>query len=98
MNAFGENLDAEFSADQAAQRCRRPELLVIAASGIKRDTQARLPDTPREMLYIMWQGETAALFASLDDDDASRMRNRIRLERADRAETREHPAPIAGPA
>src|SRR5882762_7410779 len=98
MDAFGENLDAEFSADQAAQRCRRPELLVIAASGIQRDTQARLPDTPRQMLYIMRQVETAALFASLDDDDASRVRNRVRLQRADRAETREHRVAIVGAA
>src|SRR6266851_1596880 len=98
MDTFGENLDAEFSADQAAQRCRRPELVVIAASRIQRDAQAWLPDTLTEMLNIMRQVETAALFASLDDDDASRMRNRMRLQRTDRAETREHRVPIVGAA
>src|SRR6267143_4283174 len=98
MDAFGEHLDAEFSADQAAQRCRRPELLIVAASRIESDTQARLPDTAGEMLYIMRQVETAALFASLDDDDASRVRNRMRLQRADRAETREHRVAIVGAA
>src|SRR5258705_12117947 len=46
----------------------------------------------------MWQVQTAGFFASLDDDDASPMRNRIRLERADRAETRKRRVSIVGAA
>src|SRR4029077_13044274 len=98
MDAFGKNLDAQFSADQAAQRCRRPKLLVIAASRIQRDAQAQLPSAATRILYKMRQIEAAALFASLDDDDASRMRNRVRLERADRAEACEHRVSIVGAA
>ena len=42
--------------------------------------------------------EAAALFASLDDDDASRMRHRVRLQRTDRAETREGRVAVVGAA
>src|ERR1700722_17608667 len=98
MDAFGQHLDAQFSADQAAQRRGRPELLIVAASRVERDTQTRLPDPLGEMLYIMWQIETAALLTRLDNHNASRMRNRLRLKRSDRAETREHRVTIVGAA
>src|SRR5271166_991732 len=98
MHALGEHLDLEFAADQSAQRSRQPELFVVAAARVQRDTQARLPDTGSEVLYIMREIEAAAFFARLDDDDASRVRYRVRLQRADRAEAREHRVAIVGAA
>ena len=51
-----------------------------------------------EMLYIMRQVEAAAFLAGLDDDDASRMFDRVRLQRADCAEAREHRVAVVGAA
>src|ERR1700719_4416738 len=98
MDAIGQHLDAQFSADQAAQRRGRPESLIVAASRVERDTQTRLPDPLGEMLYIVRQIETAALLARLDNHDASRMRNRLRLQRSDCAEAREHRVTVVGAA
>src|SRR5260370_9458135 len=98
MNPLSKPPQPEFSAAQAAQRCSRPELFVVAASRVQRDTQARLPDPVSKMIDIMWQVETPALFARLDNHDASRMRNRLRLQRSDRAETREHRVAVVGAA
>ena len=98
MHALGEHVDLEFPADQAAQRCCQPELLVIAASRVQRDAQARLPDAGRQMLDVVREIEAAAFFASLDDHHASRVSNRVRLQRADRAQTREHRVPVVSAA
>jgi hypothetical protein len=96
MHTLAQNLDLECAAGEAAQRSRAPELFVVRAARVERDHQPGSSDPLRQMLDIVRQVEAAALFARFDHDHASRVRDTLRLQRADRRQTSEQRIAVVG--
>ena len=98
MHAFGEAFDDEVAHEVAAQRRRAPELLVVAAFGVEADDEARRADAVREHLDVVGQVVAPALLAGLDQHDAARVRDLLRLQQPDRRQRREHGVAVVGAA
>src|SRR5258708_8366781 len=92
MHALAEDVDAQRTVDQAAQRARHPELVVVARARVERDDEADLAHPWRERVEICGQVVAAALLASLDEADASWMR----IERFDGRDRGEHRVAVVG--
>ena len=98
MHALGQDLDAERSAGEAAQRRRRPEPLVVAAAGIEADHEVHGAHPRREQFEIGRQVVAAALLAGFDHADAARVRDALRLQRADGGQRCEQGVTVIGAA
>ena len=101
VHALGEHLHRQHAADDAAERGRRPELLVVAAARVEAHDQARRPQAVREGLDVRGEVRAPALLARLDEDQrarAGRARDGERLDRRQRGERRvavvRRPAPV----
>ena len=90
MHALGQHLDGQLAAYEPAQRGRVPHPLVIAAAGIEPDHEIDSPQARRERLEIRREIVAAGLLASLDHAGATRMRDALRLQRADGGEGSEY--------
>ena len=77
MHALVEHPHGQRARCHAAQRCRQPELIVIAAAGIEADHQRRAADARRQMIDVIGQIVAAGFLARLDQDDAARMRHAL---------------------
>ena len=99
VHAFGQHLDREQAIDDAPERRRAPELVVVAAARVETDHEIRLADAGGELLHVGGQVGAAALLARLDQDQTARMRHPRALHRFDRGEGTEHRvAVVLGPA
>ena len=71
MHAFGQGGNGEGARHQPTQGGGDPELVIIAAAGIKTDDQARSADPILQGIDVVRQVEAATLFAGFDDDHAA---------------------------
>src|SRR5207245_9871018 len=79
--ALGEHLHREDAVDEAAQRGRGPQVVVVRAAGVEADHQARRADALGERVHVEGQVVGAALLAALDEDYATRVRHALLLQR-----------------
>jgi hypothetical protein len=71
MHAFGQHAHGEHAHRDAAQRCRQPELVVVAASGIEADHQRRLAEPVGEMVDVGRQVVGTGFLAGFDQHHAA---------------------------
>src|SRR5215469_127874 len=69
-----------------------------AASGVETNHQRRAADPLGEVIDVVRQVVAAGLFARLDQNDATRMRYSLLLQRQQRTERPEHRVPVIGTA
>ena len=96
VDALSQHLHRELAADQAAERGRRPELVVVPAGGVQADHEARRADASLQRVHVGGQVGAPALLAGLDDDDAPGVRHPLGLERLHRGERRERRVAVVG--
>ena len=70
VHALGEHAHAQLAGEQAAQRGRDPEVVVVGASRVEADHEARRADPIGQRLDVSGQVAAAALLAGLDQHDA----------------------------
>ena len=83
VHALGEHFHREDAVDEAAQRGRGPQVVVVRAAGVEADHEARHTDALSERVHVEGQVVGAALLAALDQDHAARVRHALLLERLD---------------
>ena len=83
MNAFGEHPHRQRAGEDAAQRGREPEPVVVAAFRVQADHEVWFPDLFRQRLHVGWQVVAAALFAAFDQQGAAWMGKTLGLQRGD---------------
>ena len=98
VHALGQHFHCQAAAGQAAQRGRRPQPLVVAATGVQTDYEIDLSHSRCERVEIRWKVVAAAFFASLDHADAARVRDPLHLQRADGGQRREYGIAVIGAA
>src|SRR5215471_17864388 len=98
MYALRQHSDLERPRRDSAQRGGHPELIVIAASGIETDHQRRAADPLGEVIDVIGQVIAAGFLARLDQNDATRMRYSLLLQRQQGTERPEHRVPVIGTA
>ncbi len=86
VHAFGQNIGTQRRHQVSAQRSGAPQLIVVAAFGVKADDQTRRPDPVAKRGNVVFEVAAAAFLARLDQDHAARMRCALRLQRADGGE------------
>jgi hypothetical protein len=87
--SLGEDVDAQRSTDQAAQRSRHPPSLVVEASGVEAQDEARRADPVGERVEVCRQVGTTALLACFDQHEASVVAQPTCLRGFDREDRRE---------
>src|SRR5438874_2087190 len=98
MYALGQHLDRQCACRNAAQRRGRPQAPVVAAAGVESDDEIDPPESRREMVEISRQIIAARLLAGFDHSGATRMRNALRLQRADGGERSKDGVSVVGAA
>ena len=86
------------AAGETAQRRRRPQAFVVAAAGIEADDEIDVAHARRQRLEVGRQVVAAAFLAGFDHADAARVRDALRLQRADRGQRGEHRVAVVGAA
>ena len=85
-------------AEEAAQRGRRPQLLVVAAARVEADDEVAGADAVGQLLDVGGQVGAAALLAGLDQPDAAGVRDALRLQRLDRGSAANDGVAVVGAA
>ena len=96
VDAFRQDLHRELAADEAPERRRRPELVVVPAGSVEADHQARRADARLQRVHVGGQVGAPALLAGLDEDDAAGVRHPLSLERLDGGERGERRVAVVG--
>ena len=96
VDALPEDLHRELAADQASERRRRPELVVVAAGRVEAHHEARRPDASLQRVHVGGEVGAPALLAGLDEDDAPGVRHPLGLERLHGGEGGERRVPVVG--
>ena len=98
MDALGQHPHGERPAGNAAQRCREPQPVPVAAARIEADHQRRLADPLHQVIDVERQVVAAALLAGLDHDDAAPARHLLLGQRLERAQAGIDRIAVVGPA
>ncbi len=86
VHALGQDLHVQVGDDDAAQRGRAPQLVVVAAARVEAHHEAHLADPPCQRVDVVRQVVAAALLAGLDQDDTARVLAALLAQRADRGQ------------
>src|SRR3569623_1784614 len=98
VNALGEQRDLEVADHEAAQRRRRPQLIVVRAARVEADDERELADPALQVIDVRGEVVAARLLARLDQHDAARVRALVLADRVDRGERREDRVAVVGAA
>src|SRR5580698_5170203 len=96
MHALGEHIDRQRTDDVSAQRAGEPEPLVVAGLRVETHHETWSSDIGGERLDVRRQVDAAALLARLDEHDAARVRDIVRLQRRDGRERGEDGIAVVG--
>src|SRR6185369_2651683 len=90
VHAFREYTHTKVAREISPQRCRTPDLVVVAAFRIEADHEGWLTDLIAKRIQMGGQIDTAALFAGLNQQDTARQGHFLGLEGGDGSERAEH--------
>src|SRR5207302_705024 len=70
MDALAQHFDTEIADERAAQRCRHPELIVVATPAVEADDEPRGSDAIAEQVDVRGKIRRTALLIAFDDHGA----------------------------
>ena len=96
VHSLLQDFDGQIADDRAAQRVGHPQLLVVSASAVETDDQARRADAIAELLDVGRKIRRTTLFIAFDDHHDARMRRFLFLHRAHRGHRGKHRVTVVG--